>query len=303
MLSHKFTIIEFFYLIVLIIMLNIIEAYAEIGGSNVDEGKIYEYKWANIQKVLSRIGYQDFFDHEMSRYGAFDTISRNADGSSINIINRTNNRALVMDCNGTVKHFKLLNSNSWFDHNNNILMWPDASGQNKNKCLKGDGPASFDAIDPSGQYFISWFDNKYYAITSINHPDTPLAKVDVISNQFLYIFTKRNQIYVFGHTERSVSTPLKAFIYERKGSKVELIEKIEIPRAQKHGSPYVVEDLSPWSDEILLRDMRPFPSLSKFYIYNLTSKELKYYGLATKDRGLFLKCDILEKVQEKYREP
>jgi hypothetical protein len=271
---------------------------AKVNADEISDKKIYVFSWSKIAKLISRTGYPDFIDHKMSRDGSFDTISRNEDGTSINVINRTNKRAIVFKCDGTVKHIKLPTRLSWLDNDNNILAWSGSTDNRSTKYLKGHSPVSFEAIDPSGQYFISYFDNKYFAIASVAKPEIPLARVNIIGSQFLYIFFKGNKLYVFGHTERNLFTPLKAFIYERNGEKIKLIEEFEIPREKKHGTPYVVEDFSPWSYEILLLDARSFPSISKWYIYNLSTKELKYYGLATEDRGLFLQCDILKRVEE-----
>jgi len=289
-----------FIAVIIFSLLIIAEITADVSADKMSEKKIHFLKWKQIGKVLSHIGYPDFIDHDMSRYGELDTIFRNDDGTSINIINRKNKRAIVLNCDGSVKHIGLSSRHSWLDNNNKILAWSDDE-QHTVGYLKGHCPASYDAMDPSGQYFVSWFDNKYYAIASVAKPEIPLTKVNVISNQFLNIYLKGNKLYVFGYEERSIYAPLKAFIYQRNGEKLKLIEKLEIPREKNYGTPYVVEDLSPWSDEILLFDSRSFPSISKWYIYNLSTKELKYYGLATEDRGLFLQCDILKKVEENMK--
>lgn len=275
----------------------------EIGANeSVDkmtDKKVYSCSWRKMSKLISDAGYRDFVDANLARAN-WDAISRNADGTSIRVINMNTKKAIVFNCDGSFKQLELPNFNSWLDNNNNILAWTEKEKSNHNSIqyFKSNPP---EAMDPSGQYFIANISKGKGEIFSVAKPDIPLARVNIISQSGLCIFLKENKLYVFGHDKRGLPTPLKGFIYEREGAKFILAKEFEIPREKKAESPYVVEDMSPWSDEILLVDVYDFPSFSKRYIFNLKTKVLKYYGLVTKEKCLFLQCDILKKVEEKIK--
>ena len=68
----------------LLIIFNILIAVECAANEDVDkirDKKIYFLNWHEIGRVTSNIGYPDFIDHDMSRYGKFGTISRNNDGT------------------------------------------------------------------------------------------------------------------------------------------------------------------------------------------------------------------------------
>jgi hypothetical protein len=294
--------VTYILLIVIVFWVLISVTFTEVSADEcidkLNNKKIYYFSWSEIRQVTANIGYPDFIDHKMAR--AFrDNISRNADGTAIFVFNRLNNKAIVFSCDGSVKQLELPSTFSWLDNDNNILAWPEDRINHGKRYLKGYAPVSCDAVDPSGKYIISYFDNKYYAIFAITNPEIPLAKVNITSGDFLNIFLKGNKLYVFGYDVVNMLAPLKAFIYERDGEKFKMKEEFEIPREEKYPTPYLVNDLSPWNDEILLMDVRTFPSLSKWYVYNLKTKELRYEGPAISNKGLFLQCDILQKVGEK----
>ncbi len=266
---------------------------------NAGEKKLYSLNWSKVSKLISSIGYRDFIDDDLAR-SYWDAISRNADGTSIRIINVNTKTAMVFNCDGSFKKIDLPSFNSWLNNDNNILAWTEKGEVNRNaiKYFKGNPPA---VMDPSGQYFIANINIGKGEIFSIAKPDIPLARVNIISASGLFLFLKENKLYVFGYDKKGFPLTLKGFIYERDGGKFRLAEEFEIPREKKAESPYVVEDMNPWSDEILLVDFHDFPSLSKRYVFNLKTKVLKYYGLATREKCLFLQCDILEKVEDKLK--
>ena len=286
-------------IVLAVIMFNLLIVAGIAANESVDkmtDKKVYNCGWCKISKLISNAGYRDFVDADLTRAN-WDAISRNADGTSIRVININTKKVIVFNCDGSFKQLELPNFNSWLDNNNNILTWMDKEKGNYNsiKYFKGNPP---NAMDPSGQYFVANINKGNGEIFSVAKPNIPLARINIISQSGLCMFFKENKLYVFGHDKRGLSTPLKGFIYEREGVNFRLAKEFEIPREKKAESPYVVEDMSPWSDEILLVDVYDFPSFSKRYIFNLKTKELKYYGLVTKEKCLFLQCDILKKVEE-----
>ena len=293
-------IVSYLIIVIMFNLLIVAGIATNVSADKIDENKLYILKWSKVSKLISRIDYRDFIDSYLTRR-YWDMTSRNVDGTSIRVINRNNKKAIVFNCDGSYKQIELPSYNSWLDNNNNILAWPDDGDKKLMKYLKGHSPADYGAIEPGGQYFISRFDKNYFAIVSASKPDTPLVRVNIISNDHIRIFYKNDKIYVFGHTVRDPSIPVKGFIYEKDGATFRLAEEFEIPREKKAESPYVIEDMSPWSDEISMIDVYDFPSFSKRYIFNIKTKELKYYGLATKEKGLFLQCDVLKRVEENLK--
>ncbi len=281
-------------------LLIITEVTASEQVVQTSEKQVYEFTERTMGKILSRTGYRDLLDDEVSN-NMWDHLSRNADGTSIRLMNGKNKRALVFSCDGSVRHIALPNFNTWLDNNSNIITWPDNSEQNAIKHLHGHALAAIGAMDPSGQYFISYFHDEYFAILSVAKPDIPLARLKIIHQERLSMFLKGTKLYVFGYDNMaSLGTPPKAFVYEKDGASFRLVEEFEIQRPSKGEAPCFVEDMSPWSDEILLFKVYDYPSSHKRYIFNLKTKELKYVSVA-KGRGLFLQCDILKEVKNKIK--
>lgn len=290
------------FLTMVILFVNINLPYANCGPDQLCDKHMYELKWKKMSQLISRMGYPDFVDDYLERR-SWDAVSRNNDGTSIRIINRNSKRAIILNCDGSVKHIKLSSLYSWFDNNDNVLSWSEHGMQNSIKYLKGKRPSAIGALDPSGQYFISNInpDKGFAEVYAVAKPNIPLAHANIIAPDGLTVFFKNNKLYVFGYSVKGLDNPLKGFIYKKEDDKFRLVDEFEIPREKKYASPYLVEDMNPWGTEILLRDERYFPLFSKWYIYNLSTKKLEYLGLA-KDRGLFLQCDILEKMEQKLKE-
>ncbi len=304
MLDNNFMKSRFIFMLALWAVLSNLLIIAEVAASEqvaqTNEKQVYEFTERTMRKILSRTGYRDLLDDDVSS-NMWDHLSRNADGTSIRLMNGKKKRALVFSCDGSVKHIALPNFNTWLDNNNNIIAWPDNSEQNAIKDLNGHALAAIGAMDPSGQYFISYFRNEYFAILSVAKPDIPLARLKIIHQDSLSMFLKGDKLYVFGYDNMyALGTPPKAFVYEKDGASFRLVEEFEIQRPSMGQAFCFVEDMSPWSDEILLFKVYNFPSSPRRYIFNFKTKELKSLSPA-KGRGLFLKCDILEKVEQRKR--
>lgn len=292
--KKKLTIIMITFMIVIMSVLYLPKTAADDNKNIIRENNVYSFNMRRVSKLLSNLGYHDV-NVDLNGH----RVSRNADGTSIRIINGYTKSAVIFNCDGSVKYLNLPNHNSWLDNNGNIIAWPDNSKQNAVKHLRGRALPPIMAMDPSGQYLISCFNDEYLAIASVAKPDIPLAKVKVFYTNYLSLFAKGNKIYVFGRDDSDgYGKSPKAFIYEKDGDQFILTNEFEIPREKEAPTRYLVEDMSPLGDELLLYDGHDFPLPSNWYIYNLNTKELKYLGKA-KDRGLFLQCDILEKVEQK----
>ncbi len=108
------------------------------------------------------------------------------------------------------------------------------------------------------------------------------------------IFYNKGEIYLFSGEIRdphSIQVGIICQIFLVNDQRLELHDEIHIPRPKASASMYYVEDVDPWSDNILLVDVIDYKA-DILYLFNLKNKELIKIGQA-KGRAFFLKHDIL----------
>jgi hypothetical protein len=147
---------------------------------------------------------------------------------------------------------------------------------------------------PSGDYFLK-YEGGSYGIYSFNNPDTRIIHLkNILGTGLRKLFYKDGKVYVFDL--KTKDGPITGFIYKENSNKFELIEEFIVPtrkRSSYSHSLYAVLDLSPWDDEILLKDGKDVPFRSKLYTFNMKTHKTKDVGKATLFQG-YLRCNIYE---------
>lgn len=152
--------------------------------------------------------------------------------------------------------------------------------------------------DPSGSYFIlvSADETKLYSFT-----DPEVILLDLSNYYGERLFVRNGKMYIFGFDPTSyrrtgLQGEIIALICHYDGTRFTADERISIQRPTPYSSPFVVADMDPWSDNVLIEDVvdAPFSFLSSWYVYHLTKRKMEKVGEGY-SYGFFLKDDILSR--------
>jgi hypothetical protein len=298
--------ILFFYGIPTILWLNsmfITNCSAEnIGYRYKDAPHLIAYEQNDILKYLGKEGYSDFRP---------DEIARNSTGTTLYLYNyyRKDKRSLMLSLSAgreikkltPPSRFAYMNDKgefvAWFDDiDNRVIHF--RNGLFRKSPMLGMTFSSF-AVDPSGKYYFIKMESSLVEVASTDDPTRVLfySKLDADK-----IFFKNDKVYLFARNYSNVKGPgdyeqheIICQILRKAGAKFELEEEIHIPRPSPRPSPFYVIDFDPWSNNVLVVDVRdmPFSFLTSWYSFDLQTKKMKKIGHA-KDYGFFLKEDILK---------
>jgi hypothetical protein len=253
--------------------------------------KLYSFGY-NLESFLSSHGYSNY-----SIKSSHD-LARNLKGDELWVFNwKEETKALTITCGGEIFEWRLPSriwrKSVWLDQKNQVVAWIKKGVLHYSTSSIDQKPELMLSVkNKDGGYFVRSLPSRKVAIFSLESPDSPLAVADVPGTGLLRIFSKGKKLYLFDYKKEDV--PLMGYVFLKKGSALLKIEEIEIPRPHPSPVPFYVEDLSPWSDEILLIDGHDWPIMSKWYIFNLATREMKKLGNAD-GYGFFLSCDILKK--------
>ncbi len=150
-------------------------------------------------------------------------------------------------------------------------------------------------MDSSGAFFFKTTPNGT-EVRSTNAPSKMLLNSQYFADN---IFYKGDQIYLMSSNiikkSFSIQFEIVCQIYRREESQFKIFEEIHITRPTPGASPFWVEDMDPWSDNLLIRDVCDCGN-DDWFLFNITTNELKKIGQAKTCRGFFLKEDILGQI-------
>lgn len=150
-------------------------------------------------------------------------------------------------------------------------------------------------IDPGGNYFF-FADASGTVIYKVTNTKKPLCKSEYYPDD---IFVKDGKILLFSRIKYKTKQcgyeqiGILCQEYEESIEQCILRREFKIARPKPSPSPFAIEDLDPWSDQVLIRDVHDH-NPDVWYIYDLKIGELKILG-TPKGIGLFLKGDIAQK--------
>ncbi len=276
---------------------------------------MYAYKRATIIDYVQNLGFPDF---------NVDEIRRNSTGTALYFYNfyTGNNTSKIFSVSADGEPVKLNPPAkfAYLNDKNEFVVWFDDIKKGihfQNGTIRNIIPIfGYFGIDPSGQFFfightsgIEVINNQTVQIgplqysteiASTDHPNTALYSTNIMVGK---IFFKDNRIYLFARQYSNFKGlgnydehEIICQILKKIGSKFQLEQEIHIPRPKRSPSPFAVVDLDPWSDNVLLVDVKdmPFSFLTSWYLFDLKTRKMTKIGLA-KDYGFFLKEDILKK--------
>lgn len=261
---------------------------------------LFGYKHENILDYLKERRYTDF---------ELDEIRRDSAGTRLYLFNyyRNDKASIILSvsCGGRINKltppakFSYLNDQedfvAWFDDIKQGIHFKD--GTTLKSPLLGMIFSSFE-VDPSGKLFFIKNESKSIELASTDNPKKPLFHSRIEADK---IYLKDGRVYLFGRNYRNAKGPgdyeqheIICQVLRRADTSLELIEEIHIPRPKPSPSPFAVVDFDPWSDNVLLLDVKdePLSFLTSWYLYDLKTKKMTKVGRAN-DYGFFLKEDIL----------
>lgn len=245
----------------------------------------------DISCFLKRIGYQCFSDARRAE----ENFQRNSDGTAIRIYDWFDHKGLSINCKGLAIEFTIPGDRAWFNDNNQALSWTKNGEVHYSNGDTEQPPFHSNAADPSYKYFVKG--ESPVKVFSFKKPKIALAEVNLLGSGVLKIFSKDDKVFLFDYAKASKSSEqiqLKALVLKEINQSLRIVKEITIPfPTSSSRSPYVV-DLSPWNETVLIRDHFDWPSVSKWYEYNLQTGEMKKMGKAN-NFGFYLQCDIFSK--------
>jgi hypothetical protein len=162
-------------------------------------------------------------------------------------------------------------------HNGQVLRFPKFTGV---------------VADVTGEYFVLSSEGK----TTIAKPGDPNRVLARVAGDGRKLYLKTGKAYLFAddweyYRTHQEAKELLCYLFRTVDSGLELERVIRIPRPQAGPSPFAVVDMDPWSDNVLLIDIRDPPVRSRWLLFNLASGASRPLGYA-KAYGFFLRRDV-----------
>jgi len=287
-----------------------------MGHYYTDVPHLFVYKHDDLLNYVKKAGYSD---------ASLDEVTRNSTGTILYLHDyyRADKRNIILSVSagGEIKKILPPSGGGYLNDQGEFVAWVDDVKKGlrfKNGYFRDIVPSGYFGVDPSGKfYFIGYTSGvkvinnetvqtgplKYFTeISSIDEPTKVLYSTNIrVEN----IFFRDNRIYLFARNVRNFKGlgdyeehEIICQILKKADSMFVLEEQINIPRPKPSPSPFAVVDLDPWSDNVLLVDVKdmPFSFLTAWYLFDLKSKKMTKVGRA-KDYGFFLQEDILKRYQ------
>jgi len=267
-----------------------------IAGDNMCPQKLYFYKKSDWEKVLRKLGYDDFFYQ--------GDVRRNSKGTSLRFFFKK--KAVELFCDGSVKEIALPENWVWLNDNGDTVALFDGDYiYYKNGIVeKRTGINAYD-IDESGTYFTK---SLYISDTPIFHIDDPLNPIFIIKNFGAdRIFYGNSFIYVFGALDDLTMAYFKYDVRRKGNSNKDFFpEKISYKFIPFQNS---IIDFNICSEEILFVETgEPHPEFlalftGKWWYYNLKTKRFKssFFPLKPNPIKCYLQCDLLKVFKDKIK--
>lgn len=136
------------------------------------------------------------------------------------------------------------------------------------------------SVAPGGEYFLV---EVRAGVTEIRRTATPSAAIASAPVRGEKLFEKGGKLYLFSRslqgtpgTGNLVENGIECRVFQvtTEGAKAE--DTIFIARPTARSSPFGVVDVDPWSDRVLLADLRdpPFSFMSSWYLFDLGTRKM-----------------------------
>ena len=270
-------------------------------GAYREEGNLRFYSHKKLVAFLKDMGFSGY------TLKTSQEVTRNSKGTALRFIKWEN--AVIASCDGFLEEVKLPSDDIWLNDQNRPLAWLYEGKVYYQNGMVEDPPFIADQrADPAGIYFmkpvVSEKDKRTTdgtSVFSIHSPDVPLVTIWRFHGG--RIFSKNNRVFVFGNYFDTRKEQSELYIFQSQGKKFVQLEKVIIRRPHTSPAPFVVEDFSPWSDEVLFCDVHDGLSRSEWYLFDLGTRVMKRIGKVPLfgGRAFFLECDVVKRVVEREK--
>lgn len=166
-------------------------------------------------------------------------------------------------------------------------------------------PASFARVhfDPSCSFFSVDIGENETAVASTQQPSHALYIAPFSGDS---IFCQAGNVYLFGsdkswYRKHGTTPELICHVLRLEGGSLSFSREVRIPRPSQPlgmevGAPYCVEDMSPFSEKVLLVDARDMPLWDRWVLFDIGTGRSTILGRAC-GTALFLADDILAAVR------
>jgi hypothetical protein len=290
------------YILTLLFLLGMIMVINSCGpGAYREEGKLRFYSQRELLAFLKDMGFSGY------TLKTSQEVTRNSQGTALRFIKWKT--AVIASCDGSLEEIKLPSDDVWLDDQNRPLAWLYEGKVYYQNGMVEDPPFIADnRADPAGIYFmkpvVSEKDKRTTvgtSVFSIHSPDVPVVTISRFHGE--RIFSKGSRVFVFGSYFDTRKEQSELYIFQSKGQKLMQLEKVIIRRPHTSPAPFIVEDFSPWSDEVLFCDAHDFPSRSEWYVFDLGTRVMRRIGKVPffGGRAFFLECDVVKRVVEREK--
>jgi hypothetical protein len=224
-------------------------------------------------------------------------LRRNSDGSRLYCFFPFQKRVLVvsdagktaLDAPGLV---------AFLDDDGRFVAWSDdvtvgfhlAGGNFIGTAWSKDRSGKF-GVDPSGQYFFWAREPRRTIVADIEAPDVVLGE-SAFEGEAMYY--QNGSLYLLGRVfddSLSFNREIFADVFQFRDRAWQRVRSIRIPRGREAPSPFAVVDMEPWSERVLLIDVRDPPFSSRYYLYDLASGT-RLRAQVPEEPVVFLKTDL-----------
>jgi len=292
------------YILTLFFLLGMIMVMNSCGsGTYSEEWKLRFYSHRRLVAFLKNMGFSGY------TLKTSQEVTRNSKGTALKFINWKRKTAVIASCDGSLEEINLPSNHVWLDDQNRPLAWLYEDKVYYQNGMVEDPPFIADQrADPAGIYFmkpvVSEKDKRTTegtSVFSIQSPDVPVVTIWRFHGK--RVFSKGNRVFVFGNYFDTRKDQSELYIFQSKGKKLVQLEKVIIRRPHTSPAPFIVEDFSPWSDEVLFCDVHDGLSRSEWYLFDLGTRVMKRIGKEPffGGRAFFLECDVMKRVVEREK--
>lgn len=236
-------------------------------------------------------------------------ITRSSDGQKLHLQSRQYKEAIIVACNGTVRTVPLPGFPAWISDDDRVVAWMtddktiDREGYTRrvvefdsNQRLADDRYQSV-VIDQSGHFGLvdPWITpGGHSRLFRVDNPDETIG--DIPFNRILALFQRNSELLVFALPDPAASPQPGSFLiaaYALSPQGVELVrlETFAKPSGYLVTDSWDIVDVSPWADEILLRNRFDVPFDDRYHLASSQGELLRRIGRLKGVWPVFLQCN------------
>jgi hypothetical protein len=253
--------------------------------------------------VLKAGGYNDFYKDGWR-------ITRSSDGSKLHLQSKKYSEAVIVSCNGTVRSVLLLGFPAWISDDDRVVAWVtddtsiDREGYTSRVVEFNSGKRMADdryqrvVIDQSGHFGILVADRitpgDHSRLFRVDNPDESIGEIPF--NRILALFQRNSELLVFALPDPATNPQPGSFLIATYAVSPEGVSLVRLKTFAKPSGYLVTDsweimDVSPWADEILLKNRFDLPFDDRYYLASSQGEVLQRIGRLKGVWPVFLQGD------------